>query len=166
MPPMPPPTIPTDTCSITDEFRASARSRRCHRNQEDIVSTTQTRISKLGTVVIPVSDQDRAIEFYVEALGFGKRADVPFGNGYRWVEVGPADAATTIAIVPPPPGKPTGNVETGIGLHTDDIDAVHADLKARGVDVDEEISRMGDPVPPLFWFRDPDGNTLMVVEVS
>jgi catechol 2,3-dioxygenase-like lactoylglutathione lyase family enzyme len=135
-------------------------------SQEDVVSTTQTRISKLGTVVIPVTDQDRAIEFYVEALGFEKRADVPFGDGYRWVEVAPADAATTIAIVPPPPGKPTGNVETGIGLHTDDIDAVHADLKARGVDVDEEISRMGDPVPPLFWFRDPDGNTLMVVEVS
>ena len=54
---------------------------------------------------------------------------MPFGNGYRWVEVAPEDAATTIAIVPPPPGKPTGSVETGIGLHTDDIDAVHADLK-------------------------------------
>jgi catechol 2,3-dioxygenase-like lactoylglutathione lyase family enzyme len=134
--------------------------------QEAVVSTTKTRISKLGTVVIPVTDQDRAIEFYVDTLGFEKRADVPFGDGYRWVEVAPADAATTIAIVPPPPGKPTGNVETGIGLHTDDIDAVHADLKARGVDVDEEVSRMGDPVPPLFWLRDPDGNTLMVVEVA
>jgi catechol 2,3-dioxygenase-like lactoylglutathione lyase family enzyme len=51
-------------------------------------------------------------------------------------------------------------------LNTDDIDAVHADLKARGVDVDDEVSRMGDPVPPLFWFRDPDGNTLMVVETA
>jgi catechol 2,3-dioxygenase-like lactoylglutathione lyase family enzyme len=89
--------------------------------------------------------------------------NVPFGNGYRWVEVAPADAVTTIAIVPPPPGKPTGNVETGIGLYTDDIDADHADLQALGVDVDAEVSRMGDPVPPLFWFRDPDGNTLMVV---
>jgi catechol 2,3-dioxygenase-like lactoylglutathione lyase family enzyme len=132
--------------------------------QEAVVSTTTTHINKVGTVVIPVSDQDRAIAFYVDTLGFEKRADVPFGEGYRWVEVGPADAVTTIAIVPPPPGKPTGNVETGIGLHTDDIDADHADLKARGVDVDAEISRMGDPVPPLFWFRDPDGNTLMVVE--
>jgi len=130
------------------------------------VSQTKTRLSKIGTVVIPVSDQDRAIEFYVEKLGFEKRADVPFGNGYRWVEVGLADAQTTIAIVPPPPGKPTGNVETGIGLNTDDIDAVHADLKALGVDVDAEVSRMGDPVPPLFWLRDPDGNTLMVVETA
>jgi predicted enzyme related to lactoylglutathione lyase len=78
--------------------------------------------------------------------------------------VAPAGADTAIAIVPPPPGKPTGDVETGIGLNTDDIDGVHADLKARGVDVDAEISRMGDPVPPLFWLRDPDGNTLMVVE--
>ena len=130
------------------------------------MSTTKTRISKVSTVVIPVSDQDRAIEFYVDTLGFEKRTDVPFGNGYRWVEVAPADAVTTIAIVPPPPGKPTGNVETGIGLSTGDIDADHADLKALGVDVDAEVSRMGDPVPPLFFFRDPDGNTLMVVETS
>ena len=128
------------------------------------MSQTKTRISQIGTVVIPVSDQDRSIAFYTESLGFEKRTDVPFGNGYRWVEVGPADAATTIAIVPPPPGKPTGNVETGIALNTDDVDAVHADLKARGVDVDEEVSRMGDPVPPMFWFRDPDGNSLLVVE--
>jgi catechol 2,3-dioxygenase-like lactoylglutathione lyase family enzyme len=134
--------------------------------QEDVVSKTATRISKIGTVCVPVSDQDRAIEFYVETLGFEKRADVPFGNGYRWVEVAPADAITTIAIVPPPPGNPTGDVQTGIALNTDDVDAVHADLKGRGVDVDAEVSRMGDPVPPMFWFRDPDNNTLMVVEVS
>src|SRR5437588_8429324 len=130
------------------------------------MSGTKARVNKVSTVVIPVSDQERAIEFYTQKLGFEKRVDVPFGpeEGYRWVEVAPTDAVTTIAIVPPPPGKPTGSVETGIGLHTDDIDADHADLKTRGVDVDAEISRMGDPVPPLFWFRDPDGNTLMVVE--
>jgi catechol 2,3-dioxygenase-like lactoylglutathione lyase family enzyme len=127
---------------------------------------TKTHINQIGTVVVPVVDQDRAIEFYVETLGFEKRTDVPFGNGYRWVEVAPADAVTTIAIVPPPPGKPTGNVETGIALNTDDIDADHADLKARGVDVDPEVSRMGDPVPPMFWFRDLDGNSLLVVESS
>ena len=128
------------------------------------MSKTKTRLSKIGTIIIPVSDQERAIEFYVETLGFEKRVDVPFGDGYRWVEVAPADAATTIAIVPPPPGKPTGNVETGIALNTDDVDADHADLQAAGVDVDPEVTRMGDPVPPMFWFRDPDGNTLMVVE--
>ena len=131
--------------------------------QEGIVPSTRTHISKVATVVVPVSDQERAIAFYTETLGFEKRLDVPMGEQYRWVEVAPADAVTTIAIVPPPPGKPVGNVETGIGLSSADIDADHADLLARGVDVDPEISRMGDPVPPLFWFRDPDGNTLMVV---
>src|SRR3954462_5261333 len=99
--------------------------------QEDVVSTTSTRITQIGTVVIPVTDQDRAIAFYVDTLGFEKRADVPFGNGYRWVEVAPAGTETAIAIVPPPPGNPTGNVDTGIGLQTHDIDAVHADLKAQ-----------------------------------
>jgi catechol 2,3-dioxygenase-like lactoylglutathione lyase family enzyme len=129
------------------------------------VTSTKTRLSKIGTVVIPVSDQDREIEFYVEKLGFQKRADVPFGDGYRWVEVAPGDADTTIALAPPPEGRPTGNRETGIGLYTDDIDALHAELKAAGVDVDAQVSRMGDPVPPLMWVRDPEGNSLMVVEM-
>src|SRR5881296_3874767 len=124
------------------------------------MSATRTRITQIGTVVVPVSDQDRAIEFYVDTLGFEKRSDVPFGNGYRWVEVAPAGSATTIAIAPPPEGQPTGNAQTGIIFHTDDIESVHADLKAAGVDVDAEISRMGDPVPPMFWLRDPENNVL------
>ena len=129
--------------------------------------STTTRLSKIGTVVIPVVDQDRVVEFYVDTLGFEKRADVPFGNGYRWIEVAPPGAATTIALAPPPPdSEPAGNRETGIGLHTDDIDALHAELKAAGVDIDDEVSRMGDPVPPLVWLRDPEGNRLMVVETS
>ena len=129
------------------------------------MSTTATRITKIGTVCIPVSDQDKMIDFYVDTLGFEKRADVPFGNGYRWVEVAPVGADTTIALAPPPEGKPTGNVETGITLQTHDIDAEHAALKAQGVDIDDEVSRMGDPVPPIAWLRDPENNVLMIVEV-
>jgi len=49
--------------------------------------------------------------------------------------------------------------ETGITLNTDDIDTAHAEMKSRGVDVDAEVARMGGPVPPMFWFRDPDGHT-------
>lgn len=127
------------------------------------MTSTKTRVNKIATVVVPVADQDRAIQFYTTKLGFQTRIDVPFGNGYRWVEVAPGDAETTIALAPPPEGKPAGNRETGISLHTDDIDAYHAELGAGGVDVDPEVSRMGDPVPPLFWLRDPEGNSLMVV---
>ena len=128
------------------------------------MTSTKTHVTKIGTVVVPVADQDREIDFYVEKLGFEKRADVPFGDGYRWVEVAPGDAVTTIALAPPPEGRATGNRETGIGLQTEDIDAFHAELKAAGVDVDPEVSRMGDPVPPLLFLRDPEGNSLMVVE--
>jgi catechol 2,3-dioxygenase-like lactoylglutathione lyase family enzyme len=126
---------------------------------------TSTHITQVGTVIVPVSDQDAAIDFYTGKLGFEKRLDVPFGNGDRWVEVAPAGADTTIAIVKPRPGEPTG-VDTRIALSSSDIDAVHADLKARGVDVDDEVSRMGDPVPPMFFLRDQDGNKLFVVETS
>ena len=126
---------------------------------------TTTRITQVGTVIVPVSDQDRAIDFYVEALGFEKRADVPFGNGDRWVEVAPAGAATSIALVPPRDGEAVG-VETRIGYTTQDVDADHASLLARGVDVDPEVMRMGDPVPPMFFFRDPDGNSWALQEMS
>ncbi len=49
-------------------------------------------------------------------------------------------------------------------MTTNDIEASYAQFKALGVDVDHEVSRMGDPVPPMFWFRDPSGHTLLVVE--
>src|SRR5947209_8348391 len=155
------------TCSrnSSDDFRSDTPSNKQHVNhtKEEVVSSTKTRVNKLNTVVIPVGDQQGAVAFYVEKLGLEQRVDIEFGNGYHWIEVAPAGAETTIALAPPPEGKPTGNHETGIGLHTDDIDAYHAELKANGVDVDTEVSRMGDPVPPLFWLRDPEGNSLMVV---
>lgn len=127
-------------------------------------SITKTRPNKVATVIIPVADQQRAIEFYVEKLGFAQRVDIPMGGGYRWVEVALGDETTTIALAPPPEGVATGNRETGISLQTDDLEGYHAQLKASGVDVDEEISRMGDPVPPMFWLRDPEGNSLLVVQ--
>jgi len=123
------------------------------------------RIKKLANVIIPVADQDLELQFYTEALGLEKRADEPFGDGNRWIEVAPPGADTPIAICPPGPGLTPGGKDTGISLETDDIDTYHAQLKDHGVDVDAEVSRFGDAVPPLFWFRDPDGNTLMVVEV-
>ena len=127
------------------------------------MSTTKSRIGTISLVAVPAIDQDRSIEFY-EALGFEKRTDIPFGDKYRWVEVYPPSGTTGIALAPPRPGVDRTGVETGIILTTDEIDATHAQLQAGGVDVDAEVSRMGDPVPPMFWFRDPDGNSLMIVQ--
>jgi catechol 2,3-dioxygenase-like lactoylglutathione lyase family enzyme len=123
-----------------------------------------TRITQVGTVMVPVSDQDQAISFFVEKLGFEKRADTPFGRGDRWVEVAPPGAATTLALVPPREGEAVG-IETRIGFRTDDVDADYASFSAAGVDVDE-VMRMGDPVPPMLFFRDPDGNRFMIVQLS
>ena len=124
---------------------------------------TAARIGEINLVAIPSPDQDRSIAFYVEKLGFEKRTDVPFGGGYRWVEVYPPSGTTGIALAPPRETD-SGGVQTGISLTTGDIDATHAELLAAGVDVDPDVLRMGDPVPAMFWFRDPDGNTLLIVE--
>lgn len=126
---------------------------------------TKTHIQQLATVMVPVSDQDRALAFYTEKLGFEKRADIPFGRGDRWIEVAPAGAATTIALVPPREGESTG-IQTRVGFSSKDIEADHANLKARGVDVDAEVMRMGDPVPPMFFFGDQDGNRFMIVQLG
>jgi catechol 2,3-dioxygenase-like lactoylglutathione lyase family enzyme len=132
--------------------------------KEDSMSSATNRANKIATVIIPVADQEGAVDFYVGKLGFEKRVDVPFGNGLRWIEVGLGSEATTIALAPPPEGVSSGKRETGISLQTDDIDGYHVQLKQSGVDVDAEVSRMGGPVPPMFWLRDPEGNVLMVVQ--
>ena len=111
-----------------------------------------------------VLDHQEALDFYVGKLGFEPRVDLPFGGKYRWIEVGLPGESTTIALAPPPEDAPTGNRETGISLQTDDIDGYHARLRDAGVDVDTAVQRMGGPVPPMFWLRDPEGNTLMVVQ--
>lgn len=123
-------------------------------------------ISQVANVIIPIADQDQALDFYTAKLGLDKRADIPFGNGDRWIEVAPDGSQTPIALCPPGPSSTAGNKDTGITLQTDDIAAYHSNLREQGVDVDEEVSYMGDPVPPMFWLRDPEGNSLMVVEVK
>ena len=124
---------------------------------------TSTRITMVGTVMIPVSDQDRALDFYVGKLGFEKRTDTPYGDGDRWVEVAPPGAETSVALVSPREGESAG-IESRVGFTTEDVDADHSDLRDRGVDVDDEVMRMGGPVPPMFFFRDQDGNRLLIVE--
>ena len=129
------------------------------------MSATKSRVNSINLVVVASTDQDRSIEFYEKVLGFEKRADIRFGTEYRWVEVYPPSGTTGIALAPPQHEDQVG-VQTGISLTNDDIDATHEYLRSRDVDVDEQVSRMGGPVPPLMWFRDPDGNTLMIVEES
>ena len=121
-------------------------------------------ITEIGRIAVPAADQDRALEFYVDTLGFELRSDETFADGkMRWIEVVPAGGSTALAIAPPMQGGPTA-VDTGIVISTTDIEADHAALKAAGVDVDEEIAHWGDPVPPMFRLRDPAGNSLTIAE--
>ena len=112
--------------------------------------TSKLHLTKVGRVCVTVADTDRAIDFYVDTLGFEKVVDVPMGPDMRWVEVQLRGTPTTIAIAPPPEGQEAGGSQTGIILDTTDVDA--------------EVSRYGGEVPPMFWLRDPDGNSLIVVQ--
>ena len=123
--------------------------------------TAAGTITGVHTIGVPVTDQDRALGFYMGTLGFEKRLDADMGGGRRWIEVAPPGAAITVALVRSRDGLPTG-VETGIRFLARDADALHADLRAGGVDVDEVLRWPG--VPPMFAFRDADGNGMEIVE--
>jgi lactoylglutathione lyase len=126
------------------------------------VSTTSHVIS-MRTVGVPVRDQDRALDFYTRILGLAKSLDVELGGGRRWIEVAPAAGGTTIALVAAKPDAPA-QVETGIRLCTADADALHAHLLGHGVSADEVLRWPG--VPPMFAFRDFDGNGLEIVQAA
>lgn len=113
--------------------------------------------------MVPVQDQDSAIAFYTGSLGFELVADVPFGDGERWVEVAPAAGGAALALVPPRGDYQPGR-NTGIAFETADAHETHEKLRAKGVDVEEHLLGGDGTVPLMFFFRDHDGNTLLVVQ--
>ena len=123
-------------------------------------TTTTMHITDIRTVAVPVTDQDRALAFYRDGLGLETRIDMAYGDDQRWLEVVPSGATTSIALVRAGDAAPAG-IDTGIRLTTEDAVADHETLRGRGIDVDAEILEY--PVP-MFTLRDPDRNTLYVVQ--
>jgi catechol 2,3-dioxygenase-like lactoylglutathione lyase family enzyme len=124
-----------------------------------------SRITQVGRVMVPVADQDASIAFYTDKLGFSLAADVPFGDGERWVEVAPPGGGAALALVPPHGDYQPGRM-TGIALESADPRADRDELSAKGVDVDAELMGGDGTVPLMFFFRDHDANHLMVVEAQ
>ena len=135
-------------------------------------------IRSVGTVFVPVSDQNRALSFYTEILRFEKRVDFEYGPGLRWIEVAPPGSNHRIALVSHSEGAVHPGLHTHCALEVQDADASHAALKSRGADVSiiggPGTQRTGlfgntvvkDPVPRQFYVHDPDGNRFLVVEVA
>jgi len=120
-------------------------------------------ISEIRTVGVPVTDQDRAVAFYTETLGFDVLMDTPLPQfGGRWILVAPAGSSASIALVPASDGNPAG-VDTGIRMGSPDAKAAHQHFLDAGVDTDELLEWPG--IPPMFSLRDQDGNRLYISQV-
>ena len=122
-----------------------------------------TTLTNIGVAMFTVADQDAALAFYTEKLGFEVRGDTRFGENdeMRWLEVAPPGSRARLALNPPMGGQPGGS---SIGVETADVLGEHARLSAiGGIDVDPEPMRMPG-APLLFMLRDPDGNVVVVVE--
>ncbi|GAA1683511.1 VOC family protein [Kribbella yunnanensis] len=117
-----------------------------------------THFTSVHTVGIPVTDQDRALEFYTKTLGFTLVADTPLPQlGGRWIVVA-APSGASLALTP---ATETG-LDTGIRLGTPDAAATHQHLTDNKVTVGDLLSWPG--IPPMFTFQDPDNNTLYTVQ--
>lgn len=119
-------------------------------------------ITQLQLISLPVADQDRSRDFYVEVLGFDLVRDNPMGPGQRWVQVAPKGAQTSITLVTWFPTMPPGSVK-GTVLETDDLDGDVAALTAGGVAID---AIQEQPWGRFVTFDDPDGNGIVLQETS
>ena len=122
-----------------------------------------TTLTQLAVTMFSVADQDAARDFYTQVLGFEVRGDERFGEHgeARWLEVAPPGSSARLALNPPMGGSPGGGV---VGVESTDVLTEHARLAARGdVDLDPAPTR-APGAPLLFSLRDPDGNTVWVVE--
>ena len=127
------------------------------------VTPTRTSISNIGVAMFTVADQDAALAFYTEKLGFEVRGDTRFGehDEMRWLEVAPPGSRARLALNPPMGDEPGGS---SIGVETADVLGEHARLSAiGGIDLDPEPMRTHG-APLMFMLRDPDGNVVVVVE--
>jgi lactoylglutathione lyase len=116
-------------------------------------------ITDIRTVGITIADQDEAIGFYRDTLGFDVRLDVD--GPTRWIEVGPRGSGVTLALVAG--DREAGEItETGIRFNVPDATAKREALGSRGVSVGELLLWPG--VPPMFTFDDPDGNRFVILE--
>ena len=126
---------------------------------------TRTTVSNIGVAMFTVADQDAALAFYTQKLGYEVRADVRFGENdeMRWLEVAPPGSRARLALNPPMRDEPGGS---SIGVESSDVLGELARLKAIGdIDVDAEPMR-APGVPLMFALRDPDGNHIWVVEAA
>jgi catechol 2,3-dioxygenase-like lactoylglutathione lyase family enzyme len=116
---------------------------------------------KLELVAIPVSDVDRAKAFYVDQAGFNADHDHQVSDELRFVQLTPPGSACSIALGSGVTDVDPGSVQ-GMQLVVDDIEAAHADLSGRGV----EVSPVQDfPWGRFVFFKDPDGNGWAVQQI-
>ena len=124
-----------------------------------------TTLTDVRCVAVPVRDQDAALAFYVDGLGFELRLDAPISDTMRWIEVAPPGAATSIALVSialvSGPDNPAPGVDTGVRFAVGDVEAEHRRMGDNGVAVGKLLA--WSDVPPMFTFDDPDGNRFYVV---
>ncbi len=116
---------------------------------------------KIELIAIPVTDVDRAKDFYTEQAGFNADHDIVVSDEIRFVQLTPPGSACSITLGKGVTDAPPGSVQ-GMQIVVADIEAAHAELAGRGVDVsDVQVFPWGS----FVFFSDPDGNRWAVQQL-
>jgi lactoylglutathione lyase len=134
-------------------------------------------IDSIGGAVVIVSDQQKAIEFYTQKLGFQVKSDIPFGDesstgGLRWVEVAPKESQSTISLMVPNPMMMSDGVEieaikksigaeTGIWFYSKNMQSTYEELKDKGVDITAPEEQEWGGI--MSKVKDQDGNSFSII---
>lgn len=124
-----------------------------------------TSMHAITTAMFTVADQDAAVSWYTDKLGWEVRSDTAFGDGEqagRWIEVAPPGSTAVLALNPAWGGSPGGGA---VGIEASDLRQEHESLRAAGIEVGDLMGGEG-PVPLMFSVADPDGNNLWILQTS
>jgi predicted enzyme related to lactoylglutathione lyase len=117
-------------------------------------------IRTIKFVGIPVNDQDRALDFYVNMLGFSVVTDQPMGPGQRWIEVRPSKGGTGVALFTPPGHEDRVGTFTGVSMICDDVQKTYEELSAKGVEFAKPPEKQ--PWGVFCILKDSEGNQIVL----
>ncbi|MDQ3930788.1 MAG: VOC family protein [Chloroflexota bacterium] len=118
-------------------------------------------LNYVSVVSVYVTDQDRAVDFFVNKLGFEKTMDGPFGEGQRWIEVKAPDGQTTINLANASEFGVTPGRFSGVSFYSDNVKATVEEMRSKGVEITEDANQQ--PWGVQAQFKDPDGNGYVIV---
>ena len=131
-------------------------------------------IKIIGGTIVYVSNQNKAVEFYTQKLGFEVKSDMQFGDNIKWIEVAPKESNSTLSLVEPNRellktdeeinrAKMKIGTDTDVWFYANDIESTYEELKGKGINLTKPEKQDWDGIMSIL--KDQDGNLFGLISV-